>query len=63
MKAGKVRAQAVTGDKRASELPDVPTVDEAGFPSLNDSVWYAILAPAGTSKEIVSQLNATVKKR
>ncbi|MDO8683849.1 MAG: tripartite tricarboxylate transporter substrate binding protein [Armatimonadota bacterium] len=62
IKAGRVKALGVTGDKRALQLPDVPTVYDAGFPSLNDSVWYAILVPAGTPKEIVTQINAAFVK-
>lgn len=57
-KAGKVKALAVTGEKRAPELPDLPTMAEAGFPSMGDSVWYAVLAPAGTPKDIIARLNA-----
>lgn len=57
IKAGKVKALAVTGDKREPGLPQVPTMAEAGFPSLGDSVWYAILVPAGTSHEVIGQLN------
>lgn len=62
IKAHTVKALGVTGDKRAPEVPDVPTMVEAGFPSLGDSVWYAILAPAGTPKEVVAQLNAAFHK-
>lgn len=62
IKAGKVKALAVTGKKRFSGLPDVPTMAEAGYPSLGDSVWYAVLAPAGTPKEIVAQLNAALRQ-
>ncbi|GAA4328878.1 tripartite tricarboxylate transporter substrate binding protein [Pigmentiphaga soli] len=58
IKAGKLKALGVTGDKRAPELPSVPTMAEAGFPSLGDSVWYAILAPAGTPQAVVDKLNA-----
>ena len=57
IKAGKVKVLGVTGSKRFTGLPDVPTMAEAGFPSVGDSVWYAVLVPAGTPKEVVAQLN------
>ena len=60
--ANKVKALAVTGDKRHSTLPDVPTMAEAGFPSMGDSVWYALLVPAGTPRQIIDQLNAVFHK-
>ena len=56
-KAGTVRVLAVTGDKRSPELPDVPTMDEAGYPTLNIVAAYYILAPAGTPSSIRSALN------
>ncbi|MBI4191018.1 MAG: tripartite tricarboxylate transporter substrate binding protein [Betaproteobacteria bacterium] len=62
IKANKVKALGVTGDGRHPGLADVPTMAEAGFPSMGDSVWYAILVPAGTSREIVNQLNAAFRK-
>jgi tripartite-type tricarboxylate transporter receptor subunit TctC len=62
IKAGKVKALAVTGTKRYGGLPDVPTLIESGLPSLSDSVWYAVLAPAGTPKDIVDKLNAAFRQ-
>lgn len=62
IKAGKVKAIAVTGTKRFPGLPEVPTFVEAGFPSLSDSVWYAVLVPAGTPREIVAQLNTAFRQ-
>jgi len=62
IKAGKVKALAVTGDKREPGLPNVPTMAEAGFPSIGDSVWYAILVPTGTPREVINQLNAAFRK-
>jgi tripartite-type tricarboxylate transporter receptor subunit TctC len=62
IKAGKVKAVAVTGSKRYAGLPDVPTFVESGFPSLSDSVWYAVLVPAGTPREIVTQLNSAFRQ-
>jgi tripartite-type tricarboxylate transporter receptor subunit TctC len=62
IKAGKVKPIAVTGVKRYPGLPQVPTLVEAGFPSLSDSVWYAVLAPAATPPEIVAKLNAALRQ-
>jgi tripartite-type tricarboxylate transporter receptor subunit TctC len=62
IKAGKVKALGVTGERREPGLPQVPTMAEAGFPSMGDSVWYAVLVPAGTSREVVAQLNAAFRK-
>lgn len=62
IRAGKVKAIAMTGAKRFPGLPDVPTFAESGFPSLSDSVWYAVLVPAGTPREIVNRLNAAFRK-
>lgn len=57
VKSGKVRALAVTGKSRASQLPDVPTSGEAGYPELAAEGWYGILVPAGTPSEVVIALN------
>jgi tripartite-type tricarboxylate transporter receptor subunit TctC len=57
---GKLRALGVCENKRSPVLPDVPTMAEAGFPTLDIPNWYAILAPAGTPKAIVAKLNAEV---
>jgi len=62
IKAGKVKAVAVTGARRYAGLPDVPTFTEAGFPSLSDSVWYAVLAPAGTPREVIDKLNGAFRQ-
>ncbi len=62
IRAQKVKALGVTGEKRAPSLPDVPTMAEAGYPSMGDSVWYAILVPAGTPKDLIAQLNAAFRK-
>jgi tripartite-type tricarboxylate transporter receptor subunit TctC len=52
-----LRAIAVTGSKRFSMLPDVPTVAESGLPGFEAVLYYGLLAPAGTPKEIVARLN------
>ena len=57
---GRLRALAVTTSKRAPQLPDVPTMQEAGVPGYDASVWLALLAPAGTPPEIVQRLNAEI---
>ena len=55
---GKVRALAVTTAQRSSDLPDVQTVQEAGFRGFEASAWYALAGPAGTPGDIVDRLNA-----
>ena len=62
IKAGKVRAIATTGPKRAALLPDVPTVAESGYPGYEAMNWYAYLAPAKTPKEIIERLNRELVK-
>jgi tripartite-type tricarboxylate transporter receptor subunit TctC len=59
---GRLRALAITGSKRSASLPSVPTMSEAGVPGYDSSVWYGVLAPAGTPKEIVATLNAAMLK-
>jgi tripartite-type tricarboxylate transporter receptor subunit TctC len=60
--AGKLRAIAVTSPKRFSLLPDVPTFDESGMPGFDAVLHYGLLAPAGTPKEIVNQLNFELRR-
>lgn len=60
--AGKLRALGVTGLKRASLSPSVPTIDESGLPGFNKVGWYGISAPAGIAPAILQQLNATIVK-
>jgi tripartite-type tricarboxylate transporter receptor subunit TctC len=62
IRAGKVRAFAVSSTKRASSLPEVPTMDEAGIKGFDISQWQGFLAPAGTPKAIVARLNAEIVK-
>jgi tripartite-type tricarboxylate transporter receptor subunit TctC len=60
IKAGTIKAYAVTADKRLAALPDLPTVDEAGLPGFYASVWYALWAPKGTPKETIAKLHAAL---
>ncbi len=61
IKAGKLRALAVTGDKRVAALPDVPALSEKLLPGFNAISWLGLLAPAGTPKEIVDRIAADVR--
>jgi tripartite-type tricarboxylate transporter receptor subunit TctC len=62
IQAGKLRAIAVTSKKRFSLLPDVPTFDESGLPGFEAVLHYGLLAPAGTSKEIVDTLSFELRR-
>ena len=62
VKSGKVRALAVTSAKRIAKLPDVPTVTEAALPGYEASVWYGVVAPARTPREIVQRLNTEIAR-
>jgi tripartite-type tricarboxylate transporter receptor subunit TctC len=62
VKAGKLRALAVTSLDRNPALPDVPTVDESGVPGYKNITWHSILVPAGTPKPIVARLNREIVK-
>jgi tripartite-type tricarboxylate transporter receptor subunit TctC len=62
VKAKQLRAIAVGTNKRIALLPEVPTVAEAGIPKYEQTVWYGVLAPAGTPREVVSRLNAEIVK-
>ncbi|MBV7483279.1 tripartite tricarboxylate transporter substrate binding protein [Bordetella sp. BOR01] len=61
IKAGKLRALAVTGPNRLDSLPDVPTAAEAGYPDLLVSSWFAMYAPANTPKAVVDKLAGTIE--
>jgi tripartite-type tricarboxylate transporter receptor subunit TctC len=62
IKAGKLKALATTGAKRDPALPDLPTIAEAGVPGYESGVWFGLMVPAGTPKEIVARLNAEAVK-
>ena len=62
VRAGKVRAYAVTAPARSPSAPDIPTFDEAGVPGLHVLIWYGLWAPRGTPKDIIARLNAAVRE-
>lgn len=62
IKAGKVRAIAVSGVKRSPQLPDVPTFAEAGLPGVESYGWYGFFAPANTPKDIITRINEEALK-
>ena len=62
VKAGKLRALAVTGEQRSLAAPDVPTMAEAGYPGVVFMLWVGLLAPTGTPADIIAKLNAEVVK-
>ena len=62
IKAGKLRALAVTTAKRSSALPDVPTLDEAGLKGFNIGTWFGVLAPVATPKDVLARLNTEMVK-
>jgi tripartite-type tricarboxylate transporter receptor subunit TctC len=60
IQSGRIRALAVSTAKRPASIPDIPTVAESGVPGYDSGVWYALLAPAGTPKDIVDRLNREI---
>ena len=62
VRSGKLKGLGVTSRRRAASMPDVPTIEEAGVPGYELSSWYGILAPGGTPRPIVDQLNAAIVK-
>ena len=62
IKAGKVKAVGATGKVRSDVLPDVPTLNEAGVPGYEATIWLGIMAPKGTPKAVVDKLNEAVSK-
>lgn len=62
IKAGKLRALAVTTAKRSGALPDVPTLDEAGLRGFDIGTWFGVLAPAATPPEVLTRLNTEMVK-
>jgi len=62
VKAGRLRLLAVTGSKRESTVPDVPTVAESGLPGYEFEIWFGLFAPSGTPKAIITRLNQEIVK-
>ena len=62
VKAGRVRALAVTGERRASSLPEVPTLIEAGVPGYEVNAWSGIITTAGVPRAVLDRLNAAVNR-
>jgi tripartite-type tricarboxylate transporter receptor subunit TctC len=62
VRAGQVVALATSGKQRSTIMPDVPTLDEAGVPGYEATIWLGVMAPAGTPKAIVDQLNGEIQK-
>jgi tripartite-type tricarboxylate transporter receptor subunit TctC len=62
VRAGKLRALAVTGPRRSPVLPDLPTISEAGLPGFSITSWFALFAPAGTPAKILLRLNREAAK-
>ncbi len=62
VKGGKVKALAVTGSERSSELPDTPSMAEAGFPSVDVHLWSGVFAPAATPAPIVAKLEKAISE-
>jgi tripartite-type tricarboxylate transporter receptor subunit TctC len=60
--AGRMRALAVSGATRATQLPDVPTFNELGVKFVDETSWYALFAPKGTRKEIIVKVNAELER-
>ncbi len=61
IEAGNLKALAVTGPNRMEQLPDVPTMAEAGLEGYKVSIWYGVLAPAGTPKDVIEKLSAEIQ--
>jgi len=62
IKAGKLRAIAVTTKSRSALMPELPTITEAGLPGFETVAWFGVLAPAGTPPEVVNRLSAEIAK-
>jgi tripartite-type tricarboxylate transporter receptor subunit TctC len=60
VRSGKLRAIAITSERRSNLMPEIPTIAESGVPGFESSSWFALLAPAGTPPEIVDKLNREI---
>ncbi len=61
VKSGKVRAIAVSTPQRSPAMPNIPTIEEGGLKGYNVPLWYSVLAPANTPKEIISKISASIR--
>ncbi len=62
IRAGKLRALATTGSKRMPQAPELPTVQELGYPGYDVGTWFGLWAPAGTPPAVADKINAAIKK-
>ena len=62
VKAGRLRALAITSAQRSVVAPDLPTVAESGLPEYEAGIWFGLAAPTGTSREIIRRLNAEITR-
>lgn len=62
IQGGQIKALAVTSKNRSPELPDVPTLKEAGFPDYEVSVWFCVAAPARVPTDVIARINAAINK-
>lgn len=62
IKAGRLRALAVTSVERSSLVPELPTMGEAGVPGYKMQVWFGVVAPAATPKDVIAKLNAEINR-
>ncbi len=60
IRAGRVRAYAVTAKTRQAAAPEIPTVDEAGLPGLHTAIWHGLWVPKGTPKDVIMKLNSAI---
>jgi tripartite-type tricarboxylate transporter receptor subunit TctC len=62
VQSGKMKPLAVSSPRRSAALPDVPTVEEAGFPKAALLPWFGLVAPPGTPRDVVDKANAALRK-
>ena len=62
VREGKLRAFGITSLKRSPQIPELPTMEELGFPGFDATAWFGLMAPAGTPKPIIDKLHAETVK-
>jgi tripartite-type tricarboxylate transporter receptor subunit TctC len=62
VKSGRLKAYGITAEKRSVELPNVPTMTEAGYPGFTNGSWQGVFVPTGTPKEIIDKLYAVCNR-